>query len=126
MKKIEDLENLEQKKVLIRLDLNVPLKNNQITDATRIEKILPSLNFLIKKNCKIVIISHLGRPKGKVDKQLSMKPICDYLSKKLDKKIRLIEKNIFGLHQKKFANLKFLYPRCIVLKNQTQDNINDL
>ena len=63
MKKIEDLENLEQKKVLIRLDLNVPLKNNQITDATRIEKILPSLNFLIKKNCKIVIISNLGRQK---------------------------------------------------------------
>ncbi len=50
MKKIEDLKNLEQKKILLRLDLNVPLKNNQITDATRIEKILPTINFLIKKN----------------------------------------------------------------------------
>ncbi len=101
MKKIKDLENLEQKKILIRLDLNVPLKNNQITDATRIEKILPTLNFLIKKNCKIVIISHIGRPKGKIDKQLSMKPVCDYLSKKLDKKIRLIEENIFNFDPKK-------------------------
>ena len=100
MKKIEDLENLEQKKILIRLDLNVPLKNNQITDATRIEKILPTLNFLIKKNCNIVIISHIGRPKGKVDKQLSMKPVCDYLSKKLDKKIRLIQENIFDFDPK--------------------------
>ena len=63
MKKIEDLENLEKKKILIRLDLNVPLKNNQITDATRIEKILPTLNFLIKKNCKIVIISHIEKTK---------------------------------------------------------------
>ena len=101
MKKIKDLENLEQKKILIRLDLNVPLKNNQITDATRIEKILPTLNFLIKKNCKIVIISHIGRPKGKIDKQLSMKPVCDYLSKKLDKKIKLIEENIFNFDPKK-------------------------
>ena len=101
MKKIKDLENLEQKKILIRLDLNVPLKNNQITDTTRIEKILPTLNFLIKKNCKIVIISHIGRPKGKIDKQLSMKPVCDYLSKKLDKKIRLIEENILNFDSKK-------------------------
>ena len=100
MKKIEDLENLEQKKILIRLDLNVPLKNNQVTDTTRIEKILPTLNFLIKKNCKIIIISHIGRPKGKVDKQLSMKPVSDYLSKKLDKKIRLIEENIFDFDPK--------------------------
>ncbi len=100
MKKIEDLKNLEQKKILIRLDLNVPLKNSQITDSTRIEKILPTLNFLLKKNCKIVIISHIGRPKGKVDKQLSMKPICNYLSKKLNKKIRLIEENIFDFDPK--------------------------
>ena len=100
MKKIEDLENLEQKKILIRLDLNVPLKNNQITDATRIEKILPTINFLIKKNCNIVIISHIGRPKGKVDKQLSMKPVCDYLSKKLNIKIRLLEENIFDFDPK--------------------------
>ena len=100
MKKIEDLKNLEQKKILLRLDLNVPLKNNQITDATRIEKILPTINFLIKKNCNIVIISHIGRPKGKVDKQLSMKPVCDYLSKKLDKKIRLIQENIFDFDPK--------------------------
>ena len=103
MKKIEDLENLEQKKILIRLDLNVQLKNNQITDATRIEKILPTLNFLIKKNCNIVIISHIGRPKGKVDKQLSMKPVCDYLSKKLDKKIRLIQKIFLILIQRQFS-----------------------
>ena len=76
------------------------MRNNQITDAKRIKKILPNLNFLIKKNCNIVIISHIGRPKGKVDKQLSMKPVCDYLSKKLDKKIRLIQENIFDFDPK--------------------------
>ena len=45
MKKIKDLKDLERKKILIRLDLNVPLKDGKITDATRIEKILPTLNF---------------------------------------------------------------------------------
>ena len=96
MKKIEDLKNLEQETILLRLDLNVPLDKGKITDTTRIDKILPTLNFLIKKKCKIVILSHIGRPKGKVNKQLSMKPICDYLSKKLNKKIKLIEENIFN------------------------------
>ena len=61
---IRDQENLSKKKVLLRLDLNVPLKNGVITDQTRIDKILPVINFLIKKNCKIIIISHVGRPKG--------------------------------------------------------------
>ena len=52
MKKIEDLSNLFEKKVLLRLDLNVPLKNEKITDTTRIDKIIPTLEFLIKKKIK--------------------------------------------------------------------------
>ena len=64
MNNIKDQENINQKIILLRLDLNVPLKNGVITDQTRIDKILPVINFLIK-NCKIVIISHVGRPKGK-------------------------------------------------------------
>ena len=97
MKSIKDQENLSQKKVLLRLDLNVPLKNGVITDQTRIDKILPVINFLIKKNCKIVIISHVGRPKGKVNKELSLKPICENLESKINQKIRLINENIFKL-----------------------------
>ena len=68
MNNIKDQENINQKVILLRLDLNVPLKNGVITDQTRIDKILPVINFLTKKNCKIVIISHVGRPKGKVKK----------------------------------------------------------
>ncbi len=100
MKKIEDLKDLEKKKILIRLDLNVPLKGGNITDATRIEKILPTLNFLIERNCYIIMISHIGRPKGKKQKQLSMKPVCDYLSAKLKKKIKLVQEDIFNLNPK--------------------------
>jgi phosphoglycerate kinase len=97
MKKIEDFKDLYQKKVLVRLDLNVPLKNNQITDTTRIDKILPTLNFLIQQQSKIIIISHIGRPKGKINLSLSMAPVCEYLSKKLSKKVDLLNQNLFEI-----------------------------
>ena len=85
MNNIKDQENLSQKKVLLRLDLNVPLKDGNITDETRIDKIIPVINFLIKKKSKIIIISHVGRPKGKINKILSLKPICVNLEKKIKK-----------------------------------------
>ena len=97
MKYIRDQENLSEKRVLLRLDLNVPLKNGVITDQTRIDKILPVINFLVKKKSKILIVSHVGRPKGRFDKDLSLKPICENLEKKINQKINLIKDNIFKL-----------------------------
>ena len=99
MQFIKDQENLNDKKILLRLDLNVPIKNGVITDQTRIDKILPIINFLIEKEAKILILSHVGRPKGKEDKELSLKPICENLEKKINKKIRLIKENIFSLNK---------------------------
>jgi len=97
MKFIKDQENLNEKIILLRLDLNVPIKNGVITDQTRIDKVLPIINFLIEKKTKILILSHVGRPKGKENKELSLKPICENLEKKINKKIRLIKENIFNL-----------------------------
>ena len=97
MKKIEDFKDLYQKKVLVRLDLNVPLKKKEITDTTRIDKILPTLNFLIQQKSKIIIISHIGRPKGKINSAMSMAPVCEYLSKKVNKKIDLLNQNLFEI-----------------------------
>jgi len=94
MRNIKDEPNLNQKKVLLRLDLNVPLNNGKITDTTRIDKILPTINFLLKNNAKVLILSHIGRPKGKVVNELSLKPICESLKNKLNQNIRLISKNI--------------------------------
>ena len=82
MNNIKDHKNLNQKKILLRLDLNVPLKDGQITDDTRINKIIPIIDFLIKKNSKIIIISHVGRPNGIRDNDLSLKPISENLEKK--------------------------------------------
>ena len=94
MRNIKEEHNLNQKKVLLRLDLNVPLSNGKITDTTRIDKILPTINFLLKNNAKVIILSHVGRPKGKVVNELSLKPICESLKNKLNQNIRLISKNI--------------------------------
>ena len=100
MKSIKDHENLNEKKVLLRLDLNVPLKDGVITDQTRIEKIIPIVEFLIEKNSKILIISHVGRPKGKVNKDLSLKPVCESLEKKIKRNIKFIDEDIFKLKDK--------------------------
>ena len=107
MKYIKDHENLDQKNVLLRLDLNVPLKNGIITDQTRIDKILPIINFLLSKNSRIIVVSHVGRPKGKKNSDLSMKPICEYLEKKINKKIKLISDDIFKLEKEDLFVEKF-------------------
>ena len=99
MNSIKDQKNLNKKKVLLRLDLNVPLKNGSITDETRISKVIPIINFLIKEQSKIIIISHVGRPKGKVITDLSLKPICENIEKKMNRKIRLVKEDIFKLEK---------------------------
>ena len=88
MNYIKDQKDLNGKIVLLRLDLNVPFKNGQISDENRINKILPVFKYLIKKNSKIVVISHVGRPKGKRVDELSLKPICENVKEKLGKKVR--------------------------------------
>ena len=97
MKYIKDQNDLSQKIVLLRLDLNVPLNDGIIKDHTRIDKILPIINFLLKKKSKIIVVSHVGRPKGKVTKELSLKPVCKKLEEKINQKIRLIHEDIFKL-----------------------------
>ena len=104
MKSISEELNLNNKKILLRLDLNVPLIDNKITDTTRIDKILPTLKFLISQNVKIIIISHIGRPKGKVVNELSLRPVCKDLEKKLSQNIKLIYKNIKEIKSKDLFN----------------------
>jgi phosphoglycerate kinase len=100
MKSIKEEQNLNNKKILLRLDLNVPIVDDKITDKTRIDKILPTLKFLISQNVKIIIISHVGRPKGKVVNELSLRPICKDLETKLNQNIKLISKNIKEINSK--------------------------
>ena len=125
MKYIKDHDNLKEKRILLRLDLNVPLKNGIITDQTRINKILPIINFLLEKKSKILIISHVGRPKGKIDKGLSLKPICESLEKKINEKVYLIKENIYNLQKKdlfKNPNDKIIFLENIRFYGEEEKN----
>ena len=104
MKSIKEEKNLNGKRILLRLDLNVPLENGKIIDATRIDKILPTLKFLISQNTKIIILSHVGRPRGKIINELSLKPICENLGNKLNQNVRLIKKNIIEINNEDLFN----------------------
>ena len=126
MNNIKDQENLSQKTVLLRLDLNVPLKNNLITDETRIDKVIPVINFLIEKKSKVIIISHVGRPMGQINKTLSLKPICLNIEMKINKKIKLYNDSIFKL--KKDDLFKNPDDQIVFLENirfYKEEEIND-
>ena len=86
---------LKGKKVLLRVDLNVPIKNGAITESSRIEKIIPTIKLLIEKEAKIIILSHIGRPKGKVVSEMSLEPISKKLAALLNKEV-LFNKNIIN------------------------------
>ncbi len=97
MKSIKDLKNLNNRIILLRLDLNVPILDGKITDTNRIDKIIPTISFLLSKNAKIIIISHVGRPKGKFKSDLSLKPIKDNLSFQVKENVKLEKRDIFNL-----------------------------
>ncbi len=114
MAKINILDNnykLEGKRVLLRVDFNVPLNNGSISESSRIEKVLPTIKFLVAKKAKIIIISHIGRPKGKVLKNLTLQPIAIKLKNLLNEKVTFLDETI-GLNvvekSKKISNGEIL------------------
>ena len=95
IKQLDDNHNIEGKRVLLRVDFNVPMNDGSITEDSRIKKILPTIKFLINKSAKIIIISHLGRPKGKIVPELTLKPIAKKLSNYLGQDVIFLDKS-FG------------------------------
>ena len=114
MVKINQLDenlNIEGKRVLLRVDFNVPINDGVITEDSRIEKILPTIKFLINKKAKIIIIAHLGRPKGKIVPELTLKPIAKKLSNYLNQNVVFLNESIGSLaiqNSKKIPNGEIL------------------
>ena len=107
-------QDLSNKNVVLRLDLNVPIQDKQIIDSTRIISSVPTIKYLVNKNCKVLLTSHLGRPEeGKFDQDLSMSPVAEKLSEILNHEIDLIDSldssDIFNTTQiQLLENLRFL------------------
>ena len=100
---------LKDKKVLLRVDLNVPMKNRAITEISRIEKIVPTIKLLIEKQAKIIVLSHIGRPKGKIVEEMSLEPISKklaFLLKEFGLKVHkgIAKTGIVGVLQKGSSN----------------------
>lgn len=87
---IQDID-LKNKRVIVRVDFNVPLdENRKITDDARIAKTVPTIQYLLDQNAKIILMSHLGRPDGKVVSKYSLKPVADHLAKILSRNVVLL------------------------------------
>ena len=103
---IRDLKNIQDKRVLLRCDFNVPLdKYGDILDATRITASIPTIKYLVDQNCKLIICSHLGRPKG-YDKFLSLFPVAVYLMKYFPNKVKFCPKVVGDEVKRDISKLK--------------------
>src|SRR5512139_3579450 len=87
---IDEVKDLAGKRVFLRVDFNVPLdQGGNITDDTRIRAVLPTINYALDCDAKIIIASHMGRPKGEANPKFSMSPAAKRLSRLLDKEVTL-------------------------------------
>ena len=90
-KSIKDLGDIRGKRALVRVDINVPLdENKNVTDDTRIQAIVPTVNFLKEKGAKIILMAHLGRPKGEKNPEFTLEPVAKYMAKVFGEDIMFI------------------------------------
>ena len=107
------LEFVNNKYCIIRLDLNVPKVENKFTDLTRLEKIIPTLTELSSRGAKTIIISHMGRPDGLNDKDLSLKALSTEIEKNLNRKVEFCNEDIFS--KKIEQKIKSIKPSTFLL-----------
>ena len=104
-KSVKDID-VKGKRVLVRVDFNVPLKDGKVADDTRIRAALPTINYLIEQGAALILCSHLGRPKDGPDPVFSLKPVAEYLGNMIGKKVAFAEDCVGSAAEKAVADLK--------------------
>jgi len=115
-KTIRDFD-VHGRRVLVRVDFNVPLQNGQVRDDTRIRAALPTIQYLLDHDAAVILCSHLGRPKGKPDPALSLRPVAEHLDRLIPQPVRFAEDCIGPLAQQAAAQLK---PGQVLLLENTR------
>ncbi len=113
-KMLTDLD-VKGKKVLVRVDFNVPISEGKVGDDTRIQAALPTIKYLLENDAAVILCSHLGRPKGEPDPSFSLKPVADYLGTLLDVPVKFAEDCIGEVAQKAAEDLAL--NEVLVLEN---------
>lgn len=122
MKNIKDLE-LENKKVIIRCDFNVPIKEGKIIDDTRIVSSLPTIKYCLEKNAKVILMSHLGRIKEPSDlEKNTLAPVATRLSELLNKKVQFIPETRGELLESTISNMKS--QEIVLIQNTRYEDLN--
>lgn len=104
-KMLEDIQVMG-KKVLVREDLNVPIKDGKVSDDTRIKAALPTITYLLENGAAVILMSHLGRPGGEKKEEFSLKPVADYLAGILDAKVSFVEDCVGEIATQAASSLK--------------------
>jgi len=92
--------------VVMRVDLNVPIRDGKVTDATRVKRVAPSIADLVKRKAKVVVLTHLGRPKGKASAEFSVQPVAQALSEALGQPVQFLSESIGPDVEKQIAAAK--------------------
>ncbi|MDU5698936.1 MAG: phosphoglycerate kinase [Finegoldia magna] len=117
-KTLKDL-NAENKRVLVRVDFNVPIKDGIITDTNRIEASIATIKYLIDNNAKVILMSHLGRPKGEPRPEFSLKPVAEKLSEIIGQEVKFVD-NYKVVDDSVIEQSKQLQPKEIMLIQNTR------
>ncbi|MDC0094125.1 phosphoglycerate kinase [Alphaproteobacteria bacterium] len=121
-------ENVLGKTVFIRADLNIPISDGKILDQTRVERLIPTINFLKSSGAKIVICSHLGRPNGKYNKDCTLKPLVEILSRVLKTNIRFsnscVGQEVFNIKTSLQASEILLLENVRFHEQETKNNLS--
>ncbi len=106
MQSVKTIKDLKGKRVLVRVDFNVPIKAKKVLDDSRLKASLPTIKFLIKKKAKIILVTHVGRPGGVVKPALKVDPIAEHLGKLLKRQVKKIETGNFKFTETKKLKLQ--------------------